>query len=150
MFTFTRHGAGAKRKPKSVSSEETVLLIFSLIVVLIVAGSQYRNGIFTSATMLIQVLLAGIVAFGFWEPVADELDAYWQEGRMAGCEDCLALAGLFVIVLFGLRTGDQSHQHRAARFQSKGAANRRPGDWPGDGLLRLGLSDLRLADVAAR
>lgn len=80
-----------------------MLIILSLIVVLIVAGSQYRNGIFTSATMLIQVLLAGLIAFGLWEPIADELDAFFQDGHMAGYEDCLVLAGLFAIALFGLR-----------------------------------------------
>jgi uncharacterized membrane protein required for colicin V production len=80
-----------------------MLVLLSLIVVLIVAGSQYRNGIFTSATMLIQVLLAGVVAFGFWEPIADELDAYWQEGRLAGYEDCLVLTGLFAIALLVMR-----------------------------------------------
>ena len=67
-----------------------MLVILSLIVVLIVAGSQYRNGIFTSATMLIQVLLAGLIAFGLWEPVADELDGLLQDGRLAGFEDCMA------------------------------------------------------------
>jgi hypothetical protein len=80
-----------------------MLILLSLIVILIVAGSQYRNGIFTSATMLIQVLLAGVITFGLWEPAADELDAFFQDGRMAGYEDCLALAGLFAIVMVGLR-----------------------------------------------
>jgi hypothetical protein len=80
-----------------------MLALLSLIVILIVAGSQYRNGVFTSATMLIQVLLAGVITFGLWEPVADELDAYFQDGRMAGYEDCMVLAGLFAIVLLGLR-----------------------------------------------
>ena len=80
-----------------------MLIVLSLVVMLIVAGSQYRNGIFTSATMLIQVLLAGLIAFGFWEPIADELDGLFQDGRMLGYEDCLVLTGLFAAVLFGLR-----------------------------------------------
>jgi uncharacterized membrane protein required for colicin V production len=80
-----------------------MLLILSIVVVLIVAGSQYRNGIFTSATMLIQVLLAGLVAFGLWEPLADELDGLMQTGRLAGFEDCMALTGLFAGALLGLR-----------------------------------------------
>ncbi len=80
-----------------------MLVILSLIVVLIVAGSQYRNGIFTSATMLVQVLLAGLIAFGLWEPVADELDALLQDGRLAGFGDCMALTGLFAGVLLVLR-----------------------------------------------
>jgi hypothetical protein len=77
-----------------------MLLIFTLIVVVIVAISQYRNGIFTSATMLLQVLIAGLVTFGLWEPVADELDS---AGMLAGYEDCLVLTGLFALALLGLR-----------------------------------------------
>jgi uncharacterized membrane protein required for colicin V production len=80
-----------------------MLVILSIIVVLIVAGSQYRNGIFTSATMLVQVLLAGLVAFGLWEPVADELDALLQDGRLAGFEDCITLTCLFAGALLVLR-----------------------------------------------
>ena len=51
-----------------------MILLFSFIVIAVVAFFQYRNGLFTSVAMLIQVLLAGLIAFGFWEPVADELD----------------------------------------------------------------------------
>jgi uncharacterized membrane protein required for colicin V production len=80
-----------------------MLLIFTLIVIVLVAGSQYRNGIFTSATMLIQVLLAGVVAFGLWEPIADELDGMLQDGRLAGFEDCLVLTALFAGTIMILR-----------------------------------------------
>jgi uncharacterized membrane protein required for colicin V production len=80
-----------------------MLILFTLVVMLIVAASQYRNGLFMSVAMLIQVLLAGLVAFCFWEPIADELDGYFQDGPIAGYEDCLVLTLLFVGTLTGLR-----------------------------------------------
>jgi uncharacterized membrane protein required for colicin V production len=80
-----------------------MLLLFSLAVIAVIAVAQYRNGVFTSMTMAIQVVLAGIVAFGGWEPIADELDALFQDSRLAGFEDCIALTGLFVAALTVLR-----------------------------------------------
>ncbi len=80
-----------------------MILLFSFIVIAVVAFFQYRNGLFTSVAMLIQVVLAGLIAFGFWEPVADELDAYFRDGRFAGYEDCIVLAALFSLALLGLR-----------------------------------------------
>jgi uncharacterized membrane protein required for colicin V production len=80
-----------------------MLVIFSLLVIAGVALAQYRNGLFTSVAMTIQVMLAGLIAFELWEPVADELDTYLADGRLAGYEDCIALVGLFALSLFGMR-----------------------------------------------
>jgi uncharacterized membrane protein required for colicin V production len=80
-----------------------MLLLFCLVIIAIVAASQYRNGIFTAVTMTIQVMIAGLIAFNFWEPVANQLDEYWQDGKLAGFEDCVALTALFALALGGLR-----------------------------------------------
>jgi hypothetical protein len=80
-----------------------MLLLFTLIVMGIVAFFQYRNGLFTSVTMTIQVVLAGIIAFMLWEPVADEIDPALVGGRFAGFEDCVAMVGLFCASVFGMR-----------------------------------------------
>lgn len=80
-----------------------MLLGFTLVVMLVVAVAMYRNGVFSSFVMTIEVVIAGIVAFGSWEPVADELDALFQDGAMAGYEDCIALTTLFVVALIVLR-----------------------------------------------
>lgn len=80
-----------------------MLYIFTFIVIAGVAFSQYRNGMFTSLTMLFQVLIAGFVAFGFWEPAADMIDELWQESKMSGYEDCIALTLLFVVTVAALR-----------------------------------------------
>ncbi len=80
-----------------------MLVLFTLIVMGVVAFMQYRNGLFTSAAMIVQVLLAGLVAFGFWEPIANELDGSFANGSLAGYEDAIALVGLFSLTLAGLR-----------------------------------------------
>jgi hypothetical protein len=80
-----------------------MLVLFTLIIIGIVAFMQYRNGLFTSAAMIVQVLIAGLVAFGFWEPIADELEASLANGSLAGYEDAIALVGLFSLTLAGLR-----------------------------------------------
>ena len=80
-----------------------MVVLFTLIVIAIVAFMQYRNGLFTSVTMIIQVLIAGLVAFGFWEPIADELESAFQDGKLSGFEDAIVLVGLFALTLGGLR-----------------------------------------------
>jgi uncharacterized membrane protein required for colicin V production len=80
-----------------------MIVLFTLIVIAVVAFMQYRNGLFTSVAMIAQVLLAGLVAFAFWEPIADELDAYFADGKLAGYEDCIVLVSLFSLTLGGLR-----------------------------------------------
>jgi hypothetical protein len=80
-----------------------MLAIFTLIIMAVVAVAQYRNALFLTLTMLLQVLIAGFVAFGFWEPIADELDAFFRNGPLSGYEDCMALTGLFVVTLGLLR-----------------------------------------------
>jgi uncharacterized membrane protein required for colicin V production len=80
-----------------------MLIIFTLLVIAGVAFAQYRNGLFTSVTMTIQVIFAGLIAFGLWEPIADELETYLADGRFTGYEDCIALVGLFTLSLLGMR-----------------------------------------------
>jgi hypothetical protein len=53
--------------------------------------------------MFLNVLLAGTVAFNFWEPLADLLDPAFQGGMLAGFEDLIALVGIFCVALGILR-----------------------------------------------
>ena len=80
-----------------------MLMIATLLIMLACGYSQYRNGLFTSFTTLISVFLSGLVAFGFWEPIADWLDPYFQGSAVAGCEDMVVLMTLFSVPLFALR-----------------------------------------------
>ncbi len=79
------------------------MMIAALVIVLACGYAQYRNGLFSSFAMLIMVFLSGLVAFGFWEPIADFLDPVFQNNALAGCEDLIVLLILFSATLFGLR-----------------------------------------------
>jgi hypothetical protein len=76
---------------------------------LAVAYAQYRNGLFTSIYLFMAVLISGLVAFGFWEPMADALDQSFQRSLSAvrGCEDFVLLSILFGAPLFGFRLAHQ-------------------------------------------
>ncbi len=82
-----------------------MLVILTLVIMLAAGYAQYRNGLFSAFAMCIQIILAGVVAFNFWEPIADLLDPMFQGTFMAGTEDLLALTGLFALALGLLRWG---------------------------------------------
>src|SRR4051812_13852607 len=81
-----------------------MIWLICVAVILGVAYAQYRNGLFTSAAMLVQVILAGLIAFNFWEPIADMLDSSFQRSMLAGTEDLIALALLFSVAVGAMRT----------------------------------------------
>ncbi|MSQ93389.1 MAG: CvpA family protein [Gemmataceae bacterium] len=80
-----------------------ILMIFTLVLMVGTGVSQYRNGLFSAVAMLIKVLIAGLVAFGFWEPIADFLDPVFQNNTLAGSEDMISMVVLFSLTLFVLR-----------------------------------------------
>ena len=80
-----------------------LLMIGALLIMLGTAYAQYRNGLFSSFAMLIMVLISGLVAFGFFEPIADALDPVFQNNSLSGCEDMVVLVLLFAVTLFLLR-----------------------------------------------
>jgi hypothetical protein len=75
-----------------------VLALGTLLVMALVALVCWREGLLTAVTRFVNVLAAGLVAFSFWEPLADLL-----EPRCAGYEDGLCLMGLFALTLGALR-----------------------------------------------
>jgi hypothetical protein len=80
-----------------------MLVIFCLLLIFVVAWSQSREGLLSAAIVLGNVLLAGILTFNFWEPLADELEAQFADGPLAGYEDALALTFLFAVFMTLLR-----------------------------------------------
>lgn len=78
------------------------LTVVSFLLILIVAYSFWREGILTAFCMFINTFVAGLLAFNFFEPVADVLEGYCT-GFLEGMEDFLALILLFCAALAGLR-----------------------------------------------
>jgi hypothetical protein len=68
-----------------------------------VGYAYFREGLFTAATMCINVIFAGLIAFNFWEPLANLLDSSFQGTILAGYEDAFVLVGLFCVSLGLLR-----------------------------------------------
>jgi hypothetical protein len=72
-----------------------MILFLSIAVMLAVAYVYFREGILTAVTMLVNVFIAGLVAFNFYEPLADGLESMFAGSFLEKTEDALALFGLF-------------------------------------------------------
>src|SRR5438132_13653188 len=81
-----------------------LLGFLSVVIILLVAYAYLHEGLFTACTMAINVLLAGLVAFNFWEPLAALLDPMLAGSFLHGYEDAFCLIVLFTVVLGLLRT----------------------------------------------
>ena len=77
--------------------------LFTVVVMLIVAYCFFREGVLTSLCMTVNVFLAGLLAFNFYEPVASGLEGMVSGSFLDGCEDALALFVVFAPVLGVLR-----------------------------------------------
>lgn len=80
-----------------------MLAFFSVVIMLIVAYAHFREGIFTAALMFINVFLAGLVTFNFYEPVAEFLDTILYNSFLSGYEDIFVLTCMFAGTLALLR-----------------------------------------------
>ncbi len=81
-----------------------MLATFTIIIMLAIAYAYFQEGVFTAFTMFFNVFFAGLVAFNFWEPLADRLDPLFADSFLHGYEDILCLIGLFCLTLGALRT----------------------------------------------
>jgi hypothetical protein len=72
-------------------------------IVLIVAYSYFREGVLTALTTLINVFIAGLVAFNLYEPLANSLEEKFVGTILDHYEDATSLFILFLATLGGLR-----------------------------------------------
>ena len=80
-----------------------LLGFLTVLIMFIIAYSFWREGPLTAFAMCCNVLLAGVVAFNFWEPIADVLEPAFAGSFLEGTEDLLALMALFCLTLMFLR-----------------------------------------------
>ncbi|HEX5271106.1 MAG TPA: CvpA family protein [Gemmataceae bacterium] len=80
-----------------------VLGLLSLLVIGAVCYAFWREGPLTGFAMCINILIAGVLAFNFWEPIADQLGPAFDDTFAKGIEDCVALMLVFLPVLMLLR-----------------------------------------------
>jgi len=80
-----------------------MLWIVTLFVMVAVAYAMLNEGILNAICVLVNVILAGLVAFMLFEPIADELGKMIAGTALDQTEDALTLFGLFAAVYGGLR-----------------------------------------------
>jgi hypothetical protein len=80
-----------------------MLIAITVVIVLAVGYAFFLQGLLTSFCMLVNVFLAGLVAFNFWEPLASELEKSLAGTFAQGFEDWICLVGIFAITLTLLR-----------------------------------------------
>jgi hypothetical protein len=80
-----------------------MLTYLTIFMMLAVGYAYFREGLFTAFTMLCNVMFAGLLAFNFWEPLANLLDGPLQGSALEGHEDFLVLLVIFCLTLGLLR-----------------------------------------------
>jgi hypothetical protein len=80
-----------------------LLGFFTVVITLIVAYVFYLEGAVTACAMFCNTVLAGLIAFNFWEPLADVVGPTLNGTFLAGFEDAFCLIALFAIPLGLLR-----------------------------------------------
>ena len=81
-------------------------MLTSLLTLAIMGGVTYafwQEGLLTALTTAVNVFLAGLVAFAFWEPLAGLLGPMFAGSFLEGYEDALSLVFLFAVALGLLR-----------------------------------------------
>lgn len=86
-----------------------------LVIGIAVFGTIMREGLWSNAIMLVNVVTAGLIATNFWEPIADTLDE--QQPRMTFLLDLVVLWVLFAVALLILRLCSDSVSKVQVRFK---------------------------------
>jgi hypothetical protein len=75
----------------------------TVVPMLVVTYAFWRQGVLPAFVMMCNVLLSGLLAFNFFEPIAAELDPILAGSFLHGYEDSLCLIALFCVPLVILR-----------------------------------------------
>jgi len=85
-----------------------LLGFLTFLIMAVIAYAFWHEGPLTAFTMCCNVLLAGLVAFNFWEPIADLLNPAFAGSFLEGTEDLLILMVLFCLTVMFLRWATNS------------------------------------------
>ena len=80
-----------------------LLGFLTVVLMAVVAYAYWREGPLTAFAMCCNTAVAGVVAFNFWEPIADAIEPSLEGNFLKGTEDALALMALFAATLMLLR-----------------------------------------------
>lgn len=93
-----------------------LLVLFTLIVMAAGAYAFWRQGVLPAFAMFVNILLAGLVAFNFFEPIAEQLDSMFTDSFLHGYEDSLSLIVLFCLTLLFLRWASNELIHTIIQY----------------------------------
>lgn len=93
-----------------------MLVTCTFIAMLIVGYAYFREQVLTAFAMFVNVCLAGVITFNFWEPIADWLDPMLAGSFFAGFEDFLVMVLLFSVSLGFLRLASNSLAYSFAEY----------------------------------
>jgi hypothetical protein len=94
-----------------------MLAFFTVVIMLAVGYAFLGEGLFTAAVMFCNVIIAGLLAFNFFEPLADALDSAFAGSFLADYLDLLCLIGIFSLVLGLLRMGTNNLAPQPVEYQ---------------------------------
>src|SRR5438128_1104209 len=80
-----------------------MLIAFTIIIMLAVGYAYLSEGLFSACVMCVNVVLAGLIAFNFWEPLAQGFEGMVSGMFLVDYLDMLFLVGIFSLVLGLLR-----------------------------------------------
>jgi uncharacterized membrane protein required for colicin V production len=96
-----------------------MILGFLTVIIMLVAGYAFwRQGVLAAFAMMVNVLLAGLVAFNFFEPIAAELDPMLVGSFLQGYEDSFCLVALFSLTLMILRGASSALIHTVIDYHA--------------------------------
>jgi uncharacterized membrane protein required for colicin V production len=93
-----------------------LLGFLTIVFMLIAAYAFWRQGVLPAFAMVVNVLLAGLVAFNLFEPIADQLDPMFSDSFLHGYEDSLCLVLLFSLTLVFLRWASNALIHSTLEY----------------------------------
>jgi Colicin V production protein len=96
-----------------------MLVFVTLLITAIVGYAFCREGVLTAITMLVNVLIAGLIAFNFFEPLAAELEPMLKGSFLEGYEDSLCLVLFFSVTLALLRWATNNLANEELDLDSK-------------------------------
>ena len=103
-----------------------LLGFFAFALMLAGAYSFWRQGVLPAFAMAVNILLAGLIAFNFFEPIALQLEPMLTDSFLHGYEDSFGLVLLFSLTLLFLRWASNALIHTEVQYhpivQQVGAA----------------------------
>jgi uncharacterized membrane protein required for colicin V production len=98
--------------------EEVAMMenLFHLLIAVFILGMAYAlisEGLWGAALMFFNVVFAGMIAFNFYEPLAELLD---KTGIPWGFSDTLCLLGIFIVAVVALRLMTETLAPAMVRF----------------------------------